>query len=614
MANYNIVVDTSNFRPYDYSLAYRAIQDYNRGYEQSQAVYDKIAQTLGDLKSAVEGSTRAKQIYDTYQDNFNVAADEFSRGMNINTARKLGELRKIYGTQIRQLEKANEARVKAAEYLRAQNKDNDYLHEDIGSLDTWMDDPTRQVRGYSGNRLTTEVAAMMGSVAKSMKQLDADGRLDSYNKKWIETGGFSPERISEAISQLQTGGIESVKDDIIRGVLKNVAASSGMDNWADANTLQRRNEYMARGLYGGIGETKVGHFADEEAKKALEFKYKEMEAENAQKRALDLLKAKNQSDLDAAVGGIVPRSYLDETDTNGRTRYQSIQTDMQSLLDAQGNLKQEYTNGHKIDPLFIYDEYNKWADEHKKAVESYDDYDPGISTNRASRTIVPDYEGAKKYIRDKYGVTSILSASQYNSLKRLGYTDKSHSSWSALKGNTNLGEDYLQRLNNLATRNTVAYLNGSNINQAISQMLRDGLSATMSNTMVHKVKDDLSTGKAIDWNKVAELLGDKDENVRTTGVDLGKEKIIQVLQDGTKLEIDPSAFGDIFKRDWNKMLNEGVDVGGSHIPGKRQIEQSNLSDSQKAQAIYALEEAMALNLGQIAGRGYFQTLPQTKQD
>jgi hypothetical protein len=35
MANYNIVVDASNFRPYDYNLAYRAIQDYNHGYEQS---------------------------------------------------------------------------------------------------------------------------------------------------------------------------------------------------------------------------------------------------------------------------------------------------------------------------------------------------------------------------------------------------------------------------------------------------------------------------------------------------------------------------------------------------------------------------------------------------
>ena len=47
-----------------------------------------------------------------------------------------------------------------------------------------------------------------------------------------------------------------------------------------------------------------------------------------QQRALDLLKAKNQSDLDAAVGGIVPRSYLSEADPSGKTKYQNIQTDM----------------------------------------------------------------------------------------------------------------------------------------------------------------------------------------------------------------------------------------------------------------------------------------------
>lgn len=282
MANYNIVVDTSNFRPYDYNLAYRAIQDYNRGYGESQAVYDKISQTLGDLASAVEGSTRAKALYDEYRDRFNIAADEFSRGMNINTARELGQLRSLYGTKIRQLEKANEARVKAAEFLRAKNKDDDYFHENIGSLDEWMDDPNRQVRGYSGNRLTTEVVAMMGSVAKSMKQLNADGRLDSYNKKWIETGGFSPERISQAISQLQIGGIDSVEDPIIKGVLRNVASSSGMDEWADADTLQKRNEYMARGLYGGIGETKIGHYADDEANANLQLQ-KQLQLEN-QKR------------------------------------------------------------------------------------------------------------------------------------------------------------------------------------------------------------------------------------------------------------------------------------------------------------------------------------------
>jgi hypothetical protein len=325
-----------------------------------------------------------------------------------------------------------------------------------------MDDPTRQVRGYSGNRLTTEVAAMMGSVAKSMKQLNADGRLDPYNKKWIETGGFSPERISEAISQLQTGGIDSVEDPIIKGVLRNVASSSGMDNWADANTLQRRNEYMARGLYGGIGETKVGHFADEEAKKALEFRYAEKKAEMDQQRALDLLKAKNQSDLDAAVGGIVPRSYLEETDGRGNTKYQSIYNNMQSLIGSDGKLKAEYGNAG-VNPMTVYEAYNKYAMEHAKTPKL-----SGTSLYQAGHGVHenPDWDGAKKYIKDTYGATSVISKDQYDALKALGYDDGKAFAVGAHSGksNVNLGEDYLERLNNLATRNTVAYLNGSNIN------------------------------------------------------------------------------------------------------------------------------------------------------
>lgn len=277
MSNYNLVIDTSNFRPYDYSLAYRAVQDYNRGYGESQAVYDKIAQTLGDLASAVEGSTRAKQIYDDYQNRFNAAADEFSRGMDVRTATELGALRKIYGTQIRQLERANEARAKAAELLKVKNKDDDYLHESLGTLDAWMEDPNREIRGYSGSKLTSQVGDMMTSVAKSMRELNNNGRLDAFNKMWIESGGFSPEKVSKAIVQLQRGGIDAVEDPIIKGVLQNVAASSGMDGWADEATLRKRNEYMARGLYKGIGETKLGHYEDYAAKKAEDFRWREKE-------------------------------------------------------------------------------------------------------------------------------------------------------------------------------------------------------------------------------------------------------------------------------------------------------------------------------------------------
>ena len=598
MANYNIVVDTSNFRPYDYNLAYRAIQDYNYGYGQSQAVYDKIAQTLGDLKSAVEGSTRAKQIYDAYQNNFDVAADEFSRGMNVNTARKLGELRKIYGTQIRQLERANEARVKAAEYLRAQNKDNDYLHEDIGSLDVWMDDPTRQVRGYSGNRLTTEVAAMMGSVAKSMKQLNTEGRLDPYNKKWIETGGFSPERISEAISQLQTGGIDSVEDPIIKGVLRNVASSSGMDNWADANTLQRRNEYMARGLYGGIGETKVGHFADEEAKKALEFRYEEKKAELQQQRALELLKAKRELELGDALG-TYGRSYLDEKDAEGNTKYQKIYNSMQSLVGADGQLKAEYGNAG-VNPMTVYEAYNKYAMEHAKTPKL-----SGTSLYQASHGVHenPDWDGAKKYIKDTYGATSVISKDQYDALKTLGYDDGKAFTIGAHSGKNyvNLGEDYLERLNSLAHRNTTSFASGEKISKLLADRIGRGLSWYRSDNALKEVDGKLEQVDTADWDKVTK------DDIVDVGIDIGKEKLIFTTTDGTKYAVDPNIISKEFENMWNSHLQSR----DPRLPGKALIENSSLTESQKAQALYGLQEVLLTELMKHVGRGNFQVLSET---
>lgn len=596
MANYNIVVDTSNFRPYDYNLAYRAIQDYNYGYGQSQAVYDKIAQTLGDLKSAVEGSTRAKQIYDAYQNNFDVAADEFSRGMNVNTARKLGELRKIYGTQIRQLERANEARVKAAEYLRAQNKDNDYLHEDIGSLDAWMDDPTRQVRGYSGNRLTTEVAAMMGSVAKSMKQLNADGRLDPYNKKWIETGGFSPERISEAISQLQTGGIDSVEDPIIKGVLRNVASSSGMDNWADANTLQRRNEYMARGLYGGIGETKVGHFADEEAKKALEFRYEEKKAELQQQRALELLKAKREQELGDALG-TYGRSYLDEKDAEGNTKYQKIYNGMQSLVGADGQLKAEYRgpNDRYVNPVYIYDEYRKYLDTHGDPVQ-WVDTDGRVHTSNQGNP-----QKALEYVQKKFGVSKVISKEQYDALKALGYDKGDHASFAALKGNTSLGEDYLERLNSLAHRNTTSFASGEKISKLLADRIGRGLSWYRSDNALKEVDGKLEQVDTADWDKVTK------DDIVDVGIDIGKEKLIFTTTDGTKYAVDPNIISKEFENMWNSHLQSR----DPRLPGKALIENSSLTESQKAQALYGLQEVLLTELMKHVGRGNFQVLSET---
>ena len=294
MPNYNIVIDTGQFKPFDYSLALNAINEYNTGYEKQQAVYDKIAQTLGDLASAVEGSTRAKKIYDLYQQRFNNTASDFANGMNIRNARELGDLRRIYGTQIRQLERANEAMVKEAERRRAAKPEHNMLYQNIGTLDDWMDDPNRTLGSYSGTQLSAEVSSMMSAAAKDMIKLDNDGRLDPYTKTWLKTKGFSSDNVNKAIAEVQQGGIDNVTDPIMKGILQSAMQSSGIYNWADEGTKRKAEIIASRGLYGGIGQSEVGTYKDELAAKQLEYDYAvklaEKQSELKQQEALNALR------------------------------------------------------------------------------------------------------------------------------------------------------------------------------------------------------------------------------------------------------------------------------------------------------------------------------------
>lgn len=272
--NLNLVIDTSRFKPFEYyNAALQTMKDYGTQYEKQQAVYDKIAQTLGDLASAVEGSTKAKQMYDEYQGRFNDAANSFVNGMNFRNARELGALRKLYGTQIRQLERANEAMVKEAERRRLVGPEKNMLYQNIGNLDDWLEDPNRVLGSYSGTQLTNEVSAMAGAIGKSIVDRYNKGQLDNDTKLWVETNGLSRQNVDKAVAEVQQGGIANVKDPIMRNILQSAMDSSGIYNWADDATKRTAENMAARGLYGGIGQAKMGEYENKEYARQRQFDY-----------------------------------------------------------------------------------------------------------------------------------------------------------------------------------------------------------------------------------------------------------------------------------------------------------------------------------------------------
>lgn len=602
MPNYNIVIDQGIFRPFDYSLALNAIRDYNTGYEKSQAVYDKIAQTLGDLASAVNGTTKAKQIYDDYQSRFNTAVDEFSRGMNINTARELGALRKIYGTQIRQLEKANEAIVKEAERRRAE-KDPTMMYQDIGTLDDYLENPNRTLGRYSGTQLTNDVASLSKAVGNSIISKANSGQLDNYTKVWLQTKGFNRADVDKAIQEVQAGGIDAVSDPIYKNILQSAMQSSGIYSWADEATKRQAERSAARGLYGGIGESSMGTYEDKAALKELDYYWEERKAENAQRRALEYLKAKNEQDFANTIGGQDSISYLNEKDENGNTRYQNLQTNLQSLIGADGKLKPEYRakKGQNGSPLAIYEAYRRYLNTHGEPVNWVDRDGREHTSNKTNP------QRALAYIKNTYGVESIISDEQYNALKALGYDTNGFAMNHG--GITNYDmTDANTRLNNLATRNKVSIAQGNKVNEAMLNAILFNLNRTESNNALKKINNRGKIEKEVNYDELSKLTPEERAQVKV-GIDAGNEQVVVFTPKGN-YAVDPSMLYDTFAETFTNAL-ESQDP---RLPGIRYIKNSSASDAEKSDAIYTIQRELLRQLMELQGRNIFQVLPETKAD
>lgn len=607
--NLNLVIDTSHFKPFEYyNAALQTMKDYGTQYEKQQAVYDKIAQTLGDLASAVEGSTRAKQLYDDYNNRFNNAASDFANGMNIRNARELGDLRKLYGTQIRQLERANEAMVKEAERRRAE-KDPSMMYQSIGTIDDYLDAPNRTLGRYSGTQLTNDVASLAKAVGNSIIQKANNGQLDKYTKLWIQTKGFSQEDVTKAIQEVQHGGIDAVSNPIYKNILQSAMQSSGIYNWADDVTRRQAEMNAARGLYGGIGESSIGTYEDKANIKALDYYYDELKAKNAQTRALELLKAKQDQDLANIIGGQDSVSYLNEKDENGNTRYQNLQTNLQSLIGADGKLKPEYRakKGQNGNPLAIYKDYQNYLQTHKSynsTVSSSRGRGEGIGIVAATPT---KYEQAMEYIKNKYGVKSVISTEQYNALKSLGYDTNGFAMNHGGITNYDMA-DANTRLNNLATRNKVSIAQGNKVNEAILNTILFNLGRTKSENALKKIDNKGKVVGNASYDELSNLTPEERALVKT-GIDAGNEQVV-LFTPKDNYAVDPSMLEDTFAG----IFTNALESQDPRLPGIRYIKNSNASDKEKSDALYAIQRELLRQLMELQGRNIFQVLPETKAD
>lgn len=288
MPNYTLVADTT-FRN-------RSFDDLIRPFQMYTEAYNQMADSINELdtKASVwEGMANeqsdpvAYAQYKRYADELRTQAKLLAtNGTSPSTRQDILNLRRRYASEIAPIENAYTTRKEqAAEQRKALNADPTLLlsrRADATSLDDYLANPTLGYESYSGAVLASQVGNAAKALAKELKNYGNGKRLDAYTKTWIEQHGFTAEEVAHAINNPD----DPSSSKVLRTLVDNVMADSGVHRWADYPTLNQAYNYARQGLWEAVGEDKIHQYEDYGARLREQIKQQKKAAEDAKKEAL----------------------------------------------------------------------------------------------------------------------------------------------------------------------------------------------------------------------------------------------------------------------------------------------------------------------------------------
>lgn len=255
MANFNLVVDTSNFKPFTYEEMIRPLLLYKQEEEARQKAYldlQEKASTLEDL-AASEKDAEAYGAYTAYKNRLREVADAMAKNGLTRKNNQVFNLRKLYINDIKPLNDLLEKRNKLVEEQRANNKDGTNIYSidyDNMSLAEMKRKSTQTYNTINGNTIRAISAETFAPIAKQI--------LESPEYPDILRGQYFQERIQrgytldQIINELQ--GTEA--GNKLAQVKKNILSSLGMDKKGFSAAKQAQVESLINmGAMAALGQT-----------------------------------------------------------------------------------------------------------------------------------------------------------------------------------------------------------------------------------------------------------------------------------------------------------------------------------------------------------------------
>lgn len=259
MANFNLVVNTSNFKPFTYEEMVRPLLLYKQEEKARQQAYldmQEKASTLEDL-AASEKDAEAYGIYTAYKDRLRDVADSMARQGLTRGNNQVFNLRKDYISNIKPLNDLLEKRNKLIEEQRANNKDGTNIYSiDYGdmSLSEMKRRPTHTYNTLNGNVVRAMSAETFAPLAKQI--LESPEYESILGKQYFQERIQRGYTLDQMINELQ--GTEAGSK--LAQVKQNILSSLGMDKKGFSPEKQAQVEqFVNMGAMSALGETEYGN-------------------------------------------------------------------------------------------------------------------------------------------------------------------------------------------------------------------------------------------------------------------------------------------------------------------------------------------------------------------
>ena len=502
MPNFGLVVN-STFQPFTYQELAAPLDRQELYHEKLAEEYDKLS-SQADVLEAMGANDRDKSSgaysrYKAYSDRLRKEADDLYKfGLNTESRQRLSDLRRLYNTEIVPIQNAWTKREKEADDQMKASLQNPSLMFTRDARSTTLDDYVRNPTGGYGVINGANITAQMAGMAKNLaKQVRSGNRqnIDDYTYNYIEKYGLD-ENIIRNWQDSPT--LKAMFEQVMRanGVTEESLAGSNNIN----DIVSKSTNYAEMGMWNAMGEDK-SHIIEDYASRL----YAQTQAKIAETRA----KQGNEDsygDVNITSDGV----GIDTTEHYTSTGL----NELDKLKTGHDALKASYfgRTAGQVNPMTVYEDYQK---ELKKRTKREVVHENGTTMVKN----VADSENARKAVLakyGKYGVTDILSDTQYGLLSDMGYNSSNNN---PSNGKTR-HSDFVRGFNNLVKAKSRYSVNMTKYDGVHNSILGNVTEAGRHNKLSGRVWEIDEEGKIGDPLKKAEDINLYNSRFNKEGADI----------------------------------------------------------------------------------------------